>query len=198
MLTALASVLKKDPVRGPTGILRIVPSQPPEPPLALLVRAAQDGDRSAYGTLYARMRGAVHAVILARVPARNAQDVLQDVFVNAWVKLPELREPAAFPGWVLEMARRTAMAAARRDRMSERGEAPDEPILPIPSSEAREALTAILGLPETYRETLLMRLVHGMSGPEIAEATGLAPESVRVNLCRGMKLLRGELDGGDA
>jgi RNA polymerase sigma-70 factor (ECF subfamily) len=38
-----------------------------------------------------------------------------------------------------------------------------------------------------------MRLVEGMSGPEIAEATGLTPESVRVNLCRGMKLLRGRL-----
>jgi RNA polymerase sigma-70 factor (ECF subfamily) len=39
----------------------------------------------------------------------------------------------------------------------------------------------------------MLRLVEGMTGPEIAEQTGLAPASVRVNLCRGMKLLRDEL-----
>jgi RNA polymerase sigma-70 factor (ECF subfamily) len=35
-----------------------------------------------------------------------------------------------------------------------------------------------------------MRLIEGMSGPEIAAATGLTAGSVRVNLCRGMNLLR--------
>jgi RNA polymerase sigma-70 factor (ECF subfamily) len=38
-----------------------------------------------------------------------------------------------------------------------------------------------------------MRLVEGMTGPEIAEHTGLAQGSVRVNLHRGMKLLREQL-----
>jgi RNA polymerase sigma-70 factor (ECF subfamily) len=51
-------------------------------------------------------------------------------------------------------------------------------------------------LPEAYRETLLMRLVEGLTGPEIALRTGLTPDSVRVNLHRGMKLLRERLDGG--
>jgi len=37
---------------------------------------------------------------------------------------------------------------------------------------------------------LTLRLVEGMTGPEIAAQTGLAPDSVRVNLCRGMKMLR--------
>ena len=42
-----------------------------------------------------------------------------------------------------------------------------------------------------------MRLVEGMTGPEIALQTGLTADSVRVNLCRGMKMLR-ELWKGDA
>jgi RNA polymerase sigma-70 factor, ECF subfamily len=50
-------------------------------------------------------------------------------------------------------------------------------------------------LPEAYRETLMMRLVEGMTGPEIAARTGLTPDSVRVNLHRGMKLLRDALEG---
>ena len=48
-------------------------------------------------------------------------------------------------------------------------------------------------LPEAYRETLVLRLVEGMTGPEIAGRTGLTPASVRVNLHRGMKLLREKL-----
>jgi RNA polymerase sigma-70 factor (ECF subfamily) len=43
-----------------------------------------------------------------------------------------------------------------------------------------------------------MRLVEGMTGPEIARQTGLTPDSVRVNLCRGMKLLREALERGKA
>jgi RNA polymerase sigma-70 factor (ECF subfamily) len=41
----------------------------------------------------------------------------------------------------------------------------------------------------------MLRLVEGMTGPEIAVRTNLTPDSVRVNLCRGMKLLRAELEG---
>jgi RNA polymerase sigma-70 factor (ECF subfamily) len=61
------------------------------------------------------------------------------------------------------------------------------------NAEAREILTAIRALPDAYRETLVLRLVEGMTGPEIAERTGLTHESVRVNLHRGMKLLREKL-----
>ena len=59
--------------------------------------------------------------------------------------------------------------------------------------EAANVLDVICGLPEAYRETLVLRLVEGMTGPEIAERTGLTPSSVRVNLHRGMKLLREKL-----
>ena len=52
----------------------------------------------------------------------------------------------------------------------------------------------IRSLPEAYRETLVLRLVEGMTGPEIAERTGLTPASVRVNLHRGMKMLREKLE----
>jgi RNA polymerase sigma-70 factor, ECF subfamily len=58
-------------------------------------------------------------------------------------------------------------------------------------------LAELQKLPKAYRETLALRLVEGMTGPEIALRTGLSPESVRVNLCRGMKLLREALGGAD-
>ena len=62
-----------------------------------------------------------------------------------------------------------------------------------PHAEAQEIMSAIRSLPEAYRETLVLRLVEGMTGIEIAERTGLKLESVRVNLHRGMELLRQKL-----
>ena len=62
------------------------------------------------------------------------------------------------------------------------------------SSSGKEASSVLSGrirqLPEAYRETLIMRLVLELTGPEIAEHTGMTHGSVRINLHRGMKLLR--------
>ena len=51
----------------------------------------------------------------------------------------------------------------------------------------------IRALPEAYREPLTLRLIEGRSGAEIASWTGLTPDSVRVNLHRGMAKLRERL-----
>ena len=68
---------------------------------------------------------------------------------------------------------------------------------PHPEGDALAVLASIQRLPEAYRETLVLRLVEGMTGPEIAERTGLTPGSVRVNLHRGLQLLRDALGGKD-
>ena len=54
-------------------------------------------------------------------------------------------------------------------------------------------LAVLRTLPETYREPLMLRLVEGMTGPEIALRMGLTHGSVRVNLHRGMQMLREKL-----
>ena len=161
-----------------------------------LVRSASAGDRAAFGELYNRYVRVVHAILLARVPVSDAEDLVQDVFIAAFRKLPVLRSPGAFAGWLAAIARNRAIefhrapsrAAGAADCVAEEPRAGHE--------EAFLVLDAIRGLPEAYRETLILRLVEGMTGPEIAERTGLTPDSVRVNLSRGMKLLRERL-GGD-
>src|SRR6266540_7553035 len=160
--------------------------------LAPTIRAAAAGDREAFGQLYAGYSRMVHAVLLGRVPRRDVDDLVQDVFVTAYTRIRELREPAAFGGWIAAIARNRATDYLRQSR--EQVELPDE----LPGGDAIEAetfavLEVIRGLPEAYRDTLLMRLMEGMSGQEIADRTGLAPGSVRVNLHRGMKLLREKL-----
>jgi RNA polymerase sigma-70 factor (ECF subfamily) len=166
-----------------------------EATIAELVIAARAGSAAAFGSLYQRFHRAVHAVALARVAYGDAGDVVQDVFADAWQKLPALREPAAFAGWLMTMARHRAIDVARRRRPVD--VVVELSVAPTPRAEAVAALNAIRALPETYRETLVMRLVEGLSGPEIAERTGMTPDSVRVHLSRGLKLLRQKLDGED-
>ena len=162
---------------------------------AALVLAARAGERLAFGQLYQRYHRMVHGVLLARVSPTLADDLVQDVFLKAMVQLPKLRDPASFAGWLAAIARNRALDHYRRTRESEA--MPEEIAVQESASaeaEAHAALQAIQSLPETYRESLTLRLVEGMTGPEIAQRTGMTPDSVRVNLHRGMKLLRERLE----
>lgn len=166
----------------------------PRPQEATLVRAAQNGDRVAFGALYEQYGRLIHGILLAQVSYHDAEDLMQDVFVKALERLPALREPGAFCGWLIAIARRMATDYVRARRItSEAGPALSGGS--APDGEAFAVLEVIQRLPESYRETLVLRLVEGMTGPEIAARTGLAPDSVRVNLCRGMKRLRDQLEG---
>ena len=161
-----------------------------------LVVSARGGDRAAFGELYGRHKRMVHGVLLAHVAYGDAEDLMQAVFLQAMQRLPDLREAGAFAGWLAAIARHLAMDHHRRDKhLLDVEDAPEPRYFRPPVEEAELALDAIRSLPEAYRETLMMRLVEGMTGPEIAEKTGLTPESVRVNLCRGMKMLRARLGG---
>ena len=158
------------------------------------IRAAIEGDRDAFGELYVRYARMVHAILLARVPPGDAEDLVQDVFMAAMRQLGGLRTAAAFRGWLGAIARNRAIDYHRDSR--ERVPLEDAPPLKTPgaNNDTFLVMAAIRALPEAYRETLIMRLVEGMTGPEIAERTGLTADSVRVNLCRGMKLLREKLE----
>ncbi len=164
-------------------------------PDAGLVEAALAGDRAAFGQLYDRYARVVHGILLSRVPYGEVDDLAQDVFLRALRQLHSLRDAALFPAWLAAIARNRATDFYRR--LLPVDELPES--LPARSSsedaEARAALEAIRSLPEAYRETLILRLVEGMTGVEIAERTGLTHGSVRVNLHRGMKALREKLEG---
>jgi RNA polymerase sigma-70 factor (ECF subfamily) len=167
-----------------------------EATVAELVVAVQRGNRDAFGTLYQRFHRIVHAIALAHLRVGDAADVVQDVFAEVWMKIESVREPAAFPGWIVTIARRRSIDHLRKRGPATSDAVADIAIDPPPRVEAIAALQAIRALPETYRETLIMRLVEGLTGPEIAERTGMTPDSVRVHLHRGMKLLRDKLEDG--
>ena len=157
-----------------------------------LVQAVLDGDREGFGRLYDLYAPLVHGILLARVPRAEVDDLVQDIFLHAFKKLHTLRDSSAFGPWIAMIARNRAVDYYRRSR--ETVEITDEMRgTDKQESKAAEILELIRALPEAYRETLVLRLVEGMTGPEIAARTGLTAASVRVNLHRGMKLLREKL-----
>lgn len=89
-----------------------------------LVLLAQSGDREAFGELFQRFERHVLAVALRRVgDFSEAQELCQDVFIQAMQKITQLREPEAFGGWLRQITHR--MAINRLVRRS-----PDQPTEP--------------------------------------------------------------------
>ena len=79
-----------------------------------LVLAALGGDPAAFSRLYERYGRVVHGLLLARVARDEVEDLVQDVFLTAWRRLAELRDPAAFGGWIAMIARNRATDFHRR------------------------------------------------------------------------------------
>ena len=82
-----------------------------------LVTRAQAGDRCAFGELVTRFEGAVFAAALTRLRDYvDAQELTQEVFVHAMRKLPQLRDPRCFAGWLRRITARMAI-----NRLTRRG-----------------------------------------------------------------------------
>ncbi len=158
----------------------------------MLVERVCAGDENAFNEFYKKFSPMVHGIVLARVPRDEVDDIVQEVFIAAYKNLRDLRDKNAVGAWVANIARNRAFEFYRHtkptEELSENLSRNDNSI-----AEAREILETICSLPDAYKETLILRLVEGMTGQEISEQTGLTPESVRVNLHRGMKLLREKL-----
>lgn len=169
---------------------------------ASLVSAAKRGDRDAFSELHSRYIRPVYAILLSKVSPQDAEDLAQDVFVRALQKISTLHDDAAFGGWLLQMARNIAIDYIRAPKPTLSSTLQSTPhsqtphvLNPTtaeqpPTLEAAEVLRALRQLPDSYCEPLIMRLIEGMTGPEIAQRTGLSEGTIRVNLHRGMHMLK--------
>ena len=102
-------------------------------------------------------------ILLGRVPRRDVDDLVQDVFITAYTRIRELREPAAFGGWIATIARNRATDYLRQSPRAGRAAGRAAGRRCDRGRDVRRARSDPR-LPEAYRETLLMRLVEGMSG----------------------------------
>ncbi|QVL34939.1 sigma-70 family RNA polymerase sigma factor [Telmatocola sphagniphila] len=139
-----------------------------------LVLKAQNGDRAAYGTLVERFQGVVFATAMTRVQDTNeAQELTQEVFVHGMRKLPQLRDPRCFAGWLRRIAARMAINRLTRKGLV-RGSEPEfldsvpgrseSPLESIERSEAKEELReGLKQLKPLDRETLEAFYLRGRS-----------------------------------
>lgn len=160
-----------------------------------LVMRAKRGEREAFAFLWESHARLIHAILLSMVPDHEAEDLMQEVALLAWQSLHSFEDPDRFTPWLSTIARNLGRdALKRRARPESLGPHHEDRFVELPCAstklEADDVMDCIRSLPEPYRVPLTLRLVLGFSALEIADRTGLTPGSVRVNLCRGMKLLR--------
>ncbi|HEV3029183.1 MAG TPA: sigma-70 family RNA polymerase sigma factor [Planctomycetota bacterium] len=162
------------------------------------VRRSQLGDRTAFEDLIRAHARLVWAFIYGWVkdPAWT-EDLVQETFLKAWEALKDLKQPEAFRGWLLTIARRLAWRQAevsgRSDAVPERAQwkAPDD--ISDPEEARDEVQRALARLPERYRVPVTLHFLNGMNYGSIERATGLANGSLRGLVARGVAKLRAEL-----
>jgi RNA polymerase sigma factor (sigma-70 family) len=163
---------------------------------AELLEASRRGERDAFGALIERYQGVVCAVSYSRTGDRAlSEDVAQDTFIAAWRQLGQLREPSRLRSWLCGIARNLARKARRRNQR----EAPlDHPLVfegANPFDEAAEAEServvrdALMRVPDTYRDVLVLYYRDQRSVRDVAVALGITEAAALQRLARGRQYL---------
>ena len=195
----------------PETLIAAMPSPPPDRDAErALVDRARAGDVGAFEALYRANVARVYALALRLTgDRRDATELTQDVFVQAWQRLATFRGDAAFATWLHRIAVNSLFMRARGDR---RRAARIQSEADEPSHDERAALfgegharvvdveqvvdleRAIAALPPGARRVFVLHDVLGYRHDEIAKLTGLAEGTLRAQLHRARKLLMEALD----
>ncbi|MHC4923792.1 MAG: RNA polymerase sigma factor [Planctomycetota bacterium] len=171
------------------------------------VVAAQGGDAEAFADLVAQYQGLVLSLLAGRVRGRqDVEDLAQEVFLKAFRKLPDLREPERFAGWLSRIAVNATRDFHRRSKVRPKGVAleavelepeaggPREDHAAIVSEEHGLVLEALHALDERSRLAVLLRYRDGMAVKEIADRMGDSPAAIGMRLTRALRALRKRME----
>lgn len=173
-----------------------------------LIGSTLAGDLAAFGVLTQRYWSLAMAVALSRLEnAADAEDMAQESFIRAHLKLASLRDASRFAGWLSRIVVQQCIDAHRRQQRTRQAlgrSVPVEEILddcsvyssnPGLSPQQIHFIRQSIGkLPEKFKRPIIMRFVSGLSAVEIARQLGKRPGTVRVWLHRAYCLLRKELE----
>jgi len=170
-----------------------------------LVQRAQTGDRWAFGELVNRFESSVFAVALRRLRNRTeAAELAQDVFVQAYRKLSQLREPERFAGWLKRITVRMAINRAVRrppevaqdpSILGARNGSSGTPLESLLVGERAEQLRNGLNrLRDLDRKTLLAFYFEGQSLIEMSDRFSSPVGTIKRRLHTARNRLREELD----
>ena len=157
--------------------------EPGQVPDVELVRLAQKGDGSAFAELVARHQRQLYRLALRMTGSEaDAQEVLQEAFLNAYQSLDSFKGHFEFFTWLYRIAVNTAISLKRKQRVT------------LSINELGSAIVqAVAGLPDDYRTVFLLKDVDGLSNEDIAAALDLTVPAVKSRLHRARLSLREKL-----
>ena len=153
---------------------------PEKQQLVRLVQAARSGDRDAFDELFQRYQASVYSTVYRRLGNEaEAQELCQEVFIQAMRKIGQLQDPLCFGGWLRSIANRMAINRAVRSRPSvalesDRFEAKcvehQTPLSQVLARERHDQLHVGLNrLTELDRDTLMAFYFRGRSLLEMSD-----------------------------
>ncbi|HKR01912.1 MAG TPA: sigma-70 family RNA polymerase sigma factor [Pyrinomonadaceae bacterium] len=167
-----------------------------------ILRAVAGGDEQALAALYDRYRLILFGLILRILHSQpEAEDVLQEVFLQVWRRASDFDETRGRPfTWLVTLARSRAIDRLRstsaRDRTAQEAaravpdsisDAADDAVRSEQGAIVRGALDQ---LPEEQRRTLLLAYFEGLTQSEIAERLGAPLGTIKTRMRSGMIKLR--------
>ena len=153
-----------------------------------------------YDTHSHRLFGLILRILNDR---RQAEDILEEVFVVAWTHAARYDRRFGSPaGWLLSLARTRAIDRLRAGRA-----APGKPVLHPPETDTsgrHDALAdqrhgmqrALNALPSQQRELIELAFFSGLTHSELASRFGLTIDTVKARIRAGMESLRDHIDAG--
>lgn len=163
------------------------------------IRRAQRGDARAFESLYRMHVDRVYGLCLRMTGNRSeAEDCLQEAFIQAWNQLERFRGESAFGTWLHRIAVNAVLGRMRKSkREQDRIQAAQE-VAPSPASvadtgELRDLSDAVDRLPEGARHVFVLSGVYGYSHEEASEMLGIAVGTSKAQLHRARRLLAQQL-----
>jgi len=166
---------------------------------AELVNAVLNGEKEVFAALVKRYERPVCAAAMDVLDNHmDAQEVAQDAFVRAYENLHLLRKASVFGPWLMKITRRCALTAARRRPR----ETALDPTNAFPSEkkdgqldeERQRLLAAVVKLPESEKQVIMLRYFSSHSARDVAGILGRSVGTVTKQLSRAHKRLRNILE----
>lgn len=174
----------------------------------MLVKRCCEGEKEAFAELFERHKSGIFSFVLRLVKSREeAEDLTQEIFLNAYRALSKFKSGALFKPWLYKIASNACISAWRKTNPnralyipydeSQVETMPDSKSLAMnyyESSEIHQLIRqTVSDLPEGYRIAILLRYEGGLSYKEIASALGISVSAVSTRLYEARKLLERKL-----
>ena len=164
------------------------------------IAKAQRADAGAFERLYRLHVDKVYGLCLRMTGnVAEAEDCVQEAFIQAWNKIDRFRGESAFATWLHRIAVNSVLGRMRKskreqDRIQLAGEAADAPTTVADDGELRDLSNAINRLPQGARHVFVLYAVYGYSHEEAGEMLGIASGTSKAQLHRARRLLAQQLE----